>query len=213
MKTNDLISLLATGVEPVDRGAQGRRLLQAGTGGLTVALAITAGLIGLRERLFEDFVLPMFWVREAYCAALSIAGVVLATRLARPGARLGLAPAAIIVSVIFMWLLGAWELLHAAPQEREGLIMGQTALVCPFLITLISAPILAAILWLMKGLAPTRLRLAGAAAGFAAGATGALVYTLHCPEIAAPFLALWYVLGMLIPSVLGAALGPALLRW
>ena len=65
----------------------------------------------------------------------------------------------------------------------------------------------------MKGLAPTRLRLAGAAAGFAAGAIGALVYTLHCPELDAPFLAVWYVSGMLIPTVVGAFVGPRLLRW
>ena len=213
MKTDDLISLLATGLEPVDQRTPGRHLFWAGAMSLIAAVAITAGLIGLRAGLFEEFPLPMFWVREAFCAALSIAGVILATRLARPGARLGLAPATIVLSVIFMWLLGAWVLLNAAPQERAGLVMGQTALVCPFLIALVSAPMFAAIFWLMKGLAPTRLRLAGAAGGFAAGATGALVYTLHCPEIAAPFLAVWYVLGMLIPSALGAALGPTLLRW
>ena len=52
-----------------------------------------------------------------------------------------------------------------------------------------------------------------AAAGLAAGAVGALVYTLHCPELEAPFLALWYVLGMLLPAALGAWVGPRLLRW
>jgi pimeloyl-ACP methyl ester carboxylesterase len=55
--------------------------------------------------------------------------------------------------------------------------------------------------------------IAGAAAGFAAGAAGALVYTLHCPEMTAPFLGIWYVLGMLIPTAVGAELGPSLLRW
>ena len=42
---------------------------------------------------------------------------------------------------------------------------------------------------------------------------GALVYTLHCPEMEAPFLAVWYLLGMLIPAAAGALLGPRLLRW
>ena len=58
-----------------------------------------------------------------------------------------------------------------------------------------------------------RLRWAGAASGFAAGSIGALVYTLHCPELAAPFLGIWYLLGMLIPTAIGAWLGPRLLRW
>jgi len=40
-----------------------------------------------------------------------------------------------------------------------------------------------------------------------------LVYTFHCPELAAPFLGTWYVLGMLIPTALGAIIGPLVLRW
>ena len=65
----------------------------------------------------------------------------------------------------------------------------------------------------MKGLAPTRLRWAGAAAGLLAGAGGALVYALHCPEMAAPFIGIWYLLGMLIPTTIGALVGPRVLRW
>jgi hypothetical protein len=38
-------------------------------------------------------------------------------------------------------------------------------------------------------------------------------YTLPCPELAAPFLGIWYLLGMLIPTAFGAWLGPRVLRW
>ena len=65
----------------------------------------------------------------------------------------------------------------------------------------------------MRSLAPTRLRWAGAASGFTAGSIGALVYTLDCPELAAPLLGIWYLLGMLIPTAVGTWLGPWLLRW
>jgi hypothetical protein len=65
----------------------------------------------------------------------------------------------------------------------------------------------------MRGLAPTRLRLAGAGVGLLAGAAGAFVYAFHCPELAAPFLGMWYLLGMAIPTALGALLGPRALRW
>jgi hypothetical protein len=78
---------------------------------------------------------------------------------------------------------------------------------------MLSAPVFAGVLWAMKGLAPTRLRLAGVAAGLLSGAVGALVYSLHCPELAAPFLGFWYLLGTLIPTAVGALLGPRLLRW
>ena len=73
--------------------------------------------------------------------------------------------------------------------------------------------VLAAVLWAIRGLAPTRPVMTGATAGRLAGGVGALVYTLHCPELEAPFLGVWYVIGMAIPTAIGAFLGPRLLRW
>jgi hypothetical protein len=78
---------------------------------------------------------------------------------------------------------------------------------------MLSVPVFGSTIWAMRGLAPTRLRLAGAAAGLLAGTTGALVYCIHCPEMATPFLGFWYLLGMLIPTAAGALSGPRLLRW
>ena len=65
----------------------------------------------------------------------------------------------------------------------------------------------------LRGAAPTRLAWAGAGAGLLAGALGALAYALHCPEMAAPFLAVWYLAGMALPTLAGAWLGPRVLRW
>jgi hypothetical protein len=65
----------------------------------------------------------------------------------------------------------------------------------------------------LRQLAPTRLRLAGAGAGLLAGALGATVYGLHCPETGAAFVATWYSLGVATWAAIGAALGPRLLRW
>ena len=74
-------------------------------------------------------------------------------------------------------------------------------------------PVFAAAMVALRSLAPTRPAWAGAAAGALAGGAGAAVYALHCPELAAPFLAVWYVAGMGLPVLLGAVLGPRLLRW
>jgi hypothetical protein len=69
------------------------------------------------------------------------------------------------------------------------------------------------LVWALRGLAPTRLRLTGGIAGFAAGSIGALAYSLHCPELAAPFIGVWYLLGITICASLGVWAGPRLLRW
>ena len=213
MKTEDLVSLLSTGTEAVDPGLTSRRWLLALAGGTLIAFLLTAGLLKLNPALWHETTKPMFWVRESFCAVLGVLGFIAVVRLARPGLRLGLAPLGIPVAVIAMWVLAVVSLVAASPQNRARLILGHTAAVCPFLIALMAAPLLIALLWVMRTLAPTRLRWAGAASGFAAGSIGALVYTLHCPELEAPFLGTWYLLGMLIPTAIGAWLGPRLLRW
>ena len=122
-------------------------------------------------------------------------------------------PGALAAPVLAMWVLAAFVLIRAQPAQRAWLFFGDTWTSCPFMVALLSAPVFAAVLWAARGLAPTRPRLAGAAAGLLAGAIGALVYSLHCPELEAPFLGFWYLLGMLIPTGAGALLGPRLLRW
>ena len=213
MRTEELVSLLARGTEAVDPRWLARRYLIALSAGTAIATLLMSAWLGIRPTLLRDLSVPMFWAKEAFCAALGAAGLLAVARLARPGRRPGWVPMAVAAPVVAMWLLAAVALLTADPQNRGQLILGQTASVCPFRIALISAPVFAAIFGAMRGLAPTRLRLAGAAGGLAAGSVGALAYSLHCPELAAPFLGIWYVLGILIPTAVGAGAGPRLLRW
>jgi len=213
LKTEDLVSLLATGVEPIDVRRTARRYLLALIGGMLGALAITVGILHLNRALSQEVFEPMFWVREAYCATLGSLGLVAVTRLARPGIRLGVVPAGIGAVLIAMWTFAALILVMAPARDRAHLLLGATAAVCPFLITLVAAPLFVAFVWILRGLAPTQLRSAGAALGFAAGSFGALAYSLHCPELTAPFIGVWYLLGMLIPTAIGALFGPRLMRW
>jgi hypothetical protein len=213
MRTDELVTFLASGVEAVNSRALVRRYLLAVALGAVAAILLTAALLGLRPSLINDLAVPMFWAKELFCIALAGGGVLVVKRLARPGAKLGLTPLGIILPVFALWLLASFVLYTADPGTRAELVFGRTASVCPFLIAVISAPLFIAFIWSSRGLAPTRLRLAGAAAGFAAGAVGALVYSLHCPELAAPFVGIWYLLGILMPTIVGALLGPRLLRW
>jgi hypothetical protein len=213
MKTDQLIAVLANGAGGIEPGAVRRRYVAALGWGAFGATLIMAVLLGVRPDLGEAARLPMFWVKLAFPAAILAGGLLAALRLSRPGARLGRAPVAVAAPVFAMWLLGAFVLLAAAPDDRGRLILGFSAATCPFGIALLSVPLFIAALWAMRGLAPTQLALAGGTAGLLAGAGGALVYALYCTEMAAPFIAVWYLLGMLIPAALGVAIGPRVLRW
>jgi hypothetical protein len=213
VKTEDLVSMLSTGVEPVDPRRVAWRYLLAVGGGSLVALALMATALRLNPALPQELSEPMFWVRETFCASLGVAGLVGIARLARPGRPLGLIPVGVAFPVIALWALAGAILLNAPPYSRALLIFGRTARVCPFLIALMATPIFFALVWALRGLAPTRLRLTGGSAGFAAGSLGALAYSLHCPELAAPFIAIWYLLGITLCAALGVWAGPRLLRW
>jgi len=112
-----------------------------------------------------------------------------------------------------MAALAADQLLSAAPADRLTLWLGHTWKVCSPLILLLALPILAFLILAIRGLAPTRPALTGAAAGFASGALAATLYGLHCPEQAAAFAATWYTVGIAAATALGAITGSRLLRW
>ena len=213
MRTDDLVTMLAVGAGAVQPDQAVRGYATAlGWGALGAALLMGA-LIGPRPDLAAAVLLPMFWVKLAFVACLAAAGWLAAWRLSRPGLRLAWVPGALAAPVLAMWLLAAVVLARADAAQRAGMFFGDTWNSCPFLVAMLSAPVFVAVVWAMKGLAPTRLRLAGAAAGLLSGAVGALVYSVHCPEMEAPFIGFWYLLGMLIPAAAGALLGPRLLRW
>lgn len=213
MKTDELISLLAKGAAPVPANVISRRFAVALSCGILGAVLLMAATFGVRADLAQASGEFIFWMKLAFAGGLALAGFIATERLARPGMRLGGVWLALVAPVLLLWLIAATVLIAAAPVQRADLIFGATWKTCPFNIALISLPLFAATLWTLRGLAPTRPTLAGASAGLLAGALGALVYALHCPESAASFVAVWYVLGIAMPTLAGAVLGPRLLRW
>jgi hypothetical protein len=213
VRTDDLVAMLAAGAGAVAPNAAGRRYAAALGWGTLGAALLMGILLGVRPDLDSAVFLPMFWVKFAFVASLAAASFFGMLRLSLPGSQLDWVPSALAAPVLAMWVLAASALMRADPAQRARLFFGDTWATCPYLVALLSAPVFAALLWATRGLAPTRLRLAGAAAGLLSGAVGALVYCLHCPELAAPFLGFWYLLGVLIPTAAGALLGPRVLRW
>lgn len=213
MKTDELIQLLATDGRPVQASAIEQRFALAAVAGLAGAALLLLALFGLRPDLSATAALPMFWGKLVFAAGLAAAGLGLLRRMARPGMPVRTAALWLAVPPLVLWALALVVLSQVTAAERMPLVLGSTWRTCPFNIAALSVPALVAGFWALKGAAPTRPAWAGAGAGLLAGALGALVYALHCPEMAAPFLAVWYLAGMAIPTAVGALLGPRLLRW
>ena len=179
-------------------------------GGATVLML---ALLQVRHDLGQALLLPMFWVKVGFVAWLAAGSLFAALRLSRPGAKINWVPVALCLPVLGIWAIAAFTLIEVEPMERSKLFFGDTWKSCPLLIAMLSVPVFAAVLRTMKDLAPTRPRLAGFAAGLLSGSVAAVVYCLHCPEMGAPFIGFWYLLGVLIPAGVGTVLGNSVLRW
>lgn len=213
MKTDDLISMLATGVAPVDRHVLGRRFGIAVAAGAVLATLLVAAVLHIRADLAEIATTPLFWAKVALPLSLACGALWMATRVARPGVPAGASWIGVTAPFAAVWLGALLVIAQTPTGERLAAVLGQTWRTCPFNITALSVPVFIAVFWALRGLAPTRLRLAGAAGGLLSGAIATLAYCLHCPEMGVAFWGVWYVLGMLVPTVAGALLGPRLLRW
>ncbi|CAN5684039.1 DUF1109 domain-containing protein [soil metagenome] len=213
MKTDELVAMLANGVSPVPRRAASRRMTWAVAIGLALSLMILFVEYGPRRDLVEVMFWPMFWVKLLFPACIAAAGFVMLQRLARPGVPVRKAWWGALLPAVVVWALAIVAWLSAPADARMPMLMGQTWKTCAFSICFIGLPVFVAAIVALRSLAPTRPALAGAAAGALAGGVGASVYALHCMELAAPFLGVWYVGGIALAMLFGAVLGPRLLRW
>lgn len=213
MRTDELIDTLAARPVAIDRRNALRRYGAALAAGTAIAMLAMASLLGPRHDFAQAIALPMFWVKLLFVAALAALGVIAAFRAGAPGRAVATIVRAVAGVVAVMWIVAAVALIESAPQARPALLLGATWTSCPWLIAGLSIPVFVAAAWSMKDMAPTHLPRAGAIAGFASGALAALVYSIHCPELGAPFLGTWYVLGILVPTAAGAFLGRRLFRW
>lgn len=211
MKTNDLITLLSQEAGPAEAVSAGARLLPVGILGGLVAAALVLGVLGLIPNTM--FTEPGPWIKIIYAGSLVLAASYLLTRLGKPGASTKQAVFSVLGTALLMALTGFASYLATPESERTAALMGHSWLICPWTIVALSLPVMVGAFWAMKGLAPTNLPLAGAACGLFAGSVAALAYAFACTEPAAPFIAIWYTLGIALCSALGALLGPKLLNW
>jgi hypothetical protein len=213
MQTTDLIEQLAGGLRPVARGVALRRLARGLILGALAALAFVVVYLGLRSDFGAALLTFSFWMKWGFALAVMAVALVMCLRLSRPEGDPGELPLALVAPLLLLGAVAAIQLARAPETERLALWLGHSALRCPWNIAALSIPLVLGVLWAMRGLAPTRLRWAGFSAGCLAGAAAAVVYAIHCNETAAPFVATWYSLGILLPALFGLLIGPRVLRW
>lgn len=213
MKTNDLIAILAAEASTTPTVSPLRRCVQAIATGAAISLVLVLTLWGLNPELNALAHTPAFWVKVVWLALMCVFAAPVVMHLARPGVAAGRSVWGVAAALVGMAMLALMQVAAVDADTGMQLMLGNSWQECSASIAALSVPLLAALLWMLRGMAPTRPALAGASAGLMAGALAGLVYSLHCPETDYAFLAVWYVAGMATMAGVGALLGSRLLRW
>lgn len=213
MKTDELVALLSTNPEPVDRRSVARTLYVAIAVGSIVSLGLSLAGLGVRPDLMTARALIFLVVKLSFAVGIVGLALLYLTRLARPGGERRTSSLLVAMPFLAIMVVAAISLGLAPSSHWNKMVTGDEWLEC-----LVSVPIIAIVpfaisIWAVRRAAPTNLARAGAFAGLAAGGVSAMAYALHCTDDSLPFVAVWYGGTIVLCTLAGAALGPRLLRW
>jgi hypothetical protein len=213
MKTDELIALLARDTAPVARRGVSMRLGLAAVIALALAFGVLVVWLGMRPDLMDAMHTSAYWMKTLYTVGLALAGFALVERLSRPGVSGKVGAGLLGACFVAILALAFMQLMRTPSEGMSAAMMGSSWRGCPWRILALSLPGLIVVLAAMRRFAPSHPALAGAGAGVFIGGIAATVYGLYCQETAAPFVAIWYSLGIALSGLIGAIAGSRILRW
>jgi hypothetical protein len=190
---------------------------------LTAALALVSGLAltvalfslgyGPRPGLTAEIEAPFTLGKTLLALALGLLALPACLSLARPGQDGGTARRALWLVPAVGAVLAVMAFAGATPAERLVQFIGHSIAVCLPSILLLSMPLTAGLLVLLRRGAPEHPVRCGALAGLAAAGFATTLYSLYCTEDSPLFYVPWYGTGILMATGLGALAGHRWLRW
>ncbi len=213
MRTDELIELLSTNVEPVDHRKPVRSIHFAIAIGVVAVLAIVLLVLGPRASLGVEGGLISALLKIAATAVILVPASVYLVRLARPGGEHRMPTALMAMPFLVVMILAAISLTLSPGSHWKGAVLSDEWLECLISIPLIAIVPFVVITWVVRQMAPTDLALTGAFVGLVAGCVSAIGYAFHCADDSVPFFAIWYGGTIALCTLAGWKLGPKLLRW
>lgn len=212
MKTEDLITALAADND-TKAAPMGRAFALDLALGFIVSALFFFTFLGMRDTFYASLDQPRFLFKFVFTLAMASTGLLLAWRLARPGAHPGAARFAVLLAPAL--ILGAClvEMATVPSAQWMARMIGHNAVHCLTMIPLMALAPLAGLFVALKHGAPDDPRRAGAVAAFAASGLAATLYAASCPDDSPFFLAVWYIIATTAVVALGWFAGGRLLRW
>jgi hypothetical protein len=213
MKTDDLIKALAADARSVEPPIARTLAVAVGIGAL-LSLVVFLAAFGPRA----DFAQvasssARFIFKFVVTLSLAISAFVLVRGLSRPDFKpdkrlwwLALGPALLIAGIVV-------ELVSVPSSAWHARMIGHNSFYCMTVIPLLSLAPFAAVIYALKCGAPANPTIAGAVGGLLSAGIAATLYASHCTDDSPLFVAMWYPVGFVLMTVLGALIGSRFLRW
>jgi len=215
VKTEELINMLGTNLEPVKGGQLRKTLL--------VALAVAVGAVGAICLMWNALHMPadvqggghfgFKAIALAFTLGLAATGARILFTCAQPGQPVR--KPLMLIGLLPLMVVSAACVAPAVldPATWSTMILGGPWGTCLICIPIFAVIPFVAFIWALRKGAPTHLTLTGAVAGLVAGALGAAAVVVHQTGHSIPLIALWYGGPIALCAVVGGILGPRLLRW
>jgi hypothetical protein len=182
-----------------------------------MAVLLSVGWFGARDDLWPALLAgdQILLFKLAFTTAVVAIALPLVRDLSIPGKRLRPWPVSAAIFLFLVAILALW--LHGPRGTPAGAWVHQidhgSWIECIWKIPALAVPALVLLGAGARYLAPTRLALAGALIGVAAGGIGAIGYALHCHDNSIAFVLASYTLAILETTLIGRVAGPFMLRW
>jgi hypothetical protein len=215
MTTDALVeSLVSRSAEPMSYAP--RPMLAMATSA-ALASSVLLSMIWLKPRPDFSFELAVrngvFALKIVFAVGVVWAALLLLRRLSVPGRNIEGTARIVGIPFVAVAAAGLLELVFANSLPWGHHPGHGSWLECLWEIPILGLPALVLLMMSLRRLAPTRLRLSGCAVGLLSGGIGAFGYALHCGDDSASFVAAAYTAAIGEMAILGALLGPRLLRW
>ena len=213
MNTDKLIDVLSANLEPVDRAALTRAIAWALVVATAAAFCVMLATVGARPGVVGDDGRGFLALKLVFAVSLVAGGAAWLVRSMRPGRELRGPFWLLALPFVAIIVAGATDVIRETSAPLNRMVFGTQWAMCVACIPLFAVLPFAILIWTARQGAPTNLPRTGAMAGLVAGGLGAVAYAFHCPDDFLPFIALWYGGGIAFCALVGALLGPRLLRW
>lgn len=214
MNTDDLIADL--GHRPPRKPSPPPSAIVVAAALLSLAVALMLSMLWLKPR--SDLAVPLivdnhiFLLKLVFTVSVVAGALPIVRDLCVPGRRIKSGSLLMAMPFVIIVVLALREL---AERHVGGLAhdVDHTWLDCLWQIPALAAPAFIILALAVRRLAPTDLSRTGAYIGVLAGGIGAVGYALHCHHDSVAFVGIAYTLAIVETALLGALIGPRILRW